>query len=76
MWDKSSQVVMVRLFQTKDLAMAYYDMFKNNKGDLAGINDRGFPLFAISTGNYQKLYLSKDADGYAEFFGRAYLGGK
>lgn len=76
MWDKSSQVVMIRLFQTKDLAMAYYDMFKNNKGDLAGINDRGFPLFAISTGNYQKLYLSKDADGYAEFFGRAYLGGK
>lgn len=73
MWTGKDQVVTVRLFETKEQAMAYYDMFKNNKGDLAGINDQGYPLFAISSGNYQKFYLAKDTDGYAAFFDRNYL---
>ncbi|MBK7288688.1 MAG: hypothetical protein IPI95_17390 [Flavobacteriales bacterium] len=30
-WDSKTQVILIRLFQTKDLAMAYYDTFKNNK---------------------------------------------
>lgn len=75
-WSPGNQVVMVRLFQTKELAMAYYDLFKNNKEDLAGINDQGFPLFAISSGNYPQFYTKKDATGYAGYFARNYLGSK
>ncbi len=75
-WDSKTQVVLIRLFQTKELAMAYYDTFKNNKDNLKGLNDQGFPLFAISSGNYQLFYVAKDADGYEDFFSRTYLDGK
>ena len=66
-------MILIRLFQTKELAMTYYDMFKNNKGDLTGINDQGFPLFAISSDNYASFYVAKDSVGYREFFSRTYL---
>lgn len=72
-WTPGTQVVLIRLFQTRELAMTYYDLFKNNKGDLAGINDQGFPLFAISSDNYQSFYVAKDSVGYREFFSRTYL---
>ncbi len=72
-WTPGTQVVLIRLFQTKELAMTYYDMFKNNKGDLTGINDQGFPLFAISSDNYASFYVAKDSVGYREFFSRTYL---
>ena len=72
-WTPGTQVALIRLFQTKELAMTYYNMFKNNKGDLAGINDQGFPLFAISSDNYPSFYVAKDSTGYGEFFGRTYL---
>ncbi|HMN04484.1 MAG TPA: hypothetical protein PKD45_02060 [Flavobacteriales bacterium] len=76
MWTGKDQVVMMRLFQTKELAMTYYDLFKNNKGDLAGINDQGYPLLVISSGNYPKFYVAKDTEGYTDFFDRNYLSGK
>lgn len=76
MWAGKDQVVMIRLFETREQAMTYYDLFKHNKGDLAGINDQGYPLFAISSGNYQKFYVAKDMDGYAAFFDRNYLNDK
>ncbi|MCB0757141.1 MAG: tetratricopeptide repeat protein [Flavobacteriales bacterium] len=75
-WNPGSQVILIRLFETKELAMSYYDSFKNNKGDLAGINDQGFPLFAISSDNYQRFYVAKDPNGYEGFFSRNYLDGK
>ena len=75
-WDSKTQVVLIRLFETKEKAMAYYDMFKNNKDNLLGINDQGFPLFAISSDNYRLFYVAKDADGYEDFFSRTYLEGK
>lgn len=75
-WTPGTQVVLIRLFQTKELAMTYYNMFTKNKGDLSGINDQGFPLFAISSNNYQSFYVAKDSAGYADFFSRTYLDGK
>lgn len=75
-WDAKTQVVLIRLFQTKELAMAYYELFKNNTDALAGLNDQGFPLFAISSGNYQLFYVAKDTAGYEDFFSRTYLDGK
>ncbi|HRO38778.1 MAG TPA: tetratricopeptide repeat protein [Flavobacteriales bacterium] len=75
-WSPGSQVVLIRLFQTKEQAMTYYDLFKNNKGDLGGINDQGFPFFAISSGNYTPFYNAKDTAGYSSFFAGNYLKGK
>lgn len=76
MWDSRTQVVVVRSFPTKAAAMAYYNMFTNNKTDLKGLNDKGYPLFAISSGNYPRFYVAKDAGGYAEYFGKEYMAGK
>ncbi len=72
-WDDHTQVVLVRSFPSKQLAMAYYNMFKGNKTDLTGLNDRGYPLFAISSGNYTRFYTAKDTGGYAEYFNKTYL---
>lgn len=75
-WGGGNQVVLVRHFQTRQQAMTYYDRFKQNKEDLVGINDQGFPLFAISSENYPRFYMAKDSEGYAAFFGKTYLEGK
>jgi tetratricopeptide (TPR) repeat protein len=76
MWDSHTQVVMIRSFPSKEAAMAYYNMFKSNGTDLKGLNDKGYPIFAISSGNYPRFYLAKDAGGYTEYFGKEYLAGK
>ena len=72
-YDDSTQVVLIRMFQTKEKAMHYYDLFRSNRTDLAEVNNQGWPLFAISTGNYQLFYMAKDEGGYQDFFSRTYL---
>ncbi|HEX2617380.1 MAG TPA: tetratricopeptide repeat protein, partial [Flavobacteriales bacterium] len=71
--DKNSQVIMLSMFQTREKAMEYYELFKTNQDLLPGINDRGYPMFAISPSNYQRFYTTKDLDGYTAFFGENYL---
>jgi tetratricopeptide (TPR) repeat protein len=73
-WDKHTQVIQIRLFQTKEKAMEYYSLFETDASVLRGINDQGFPLFAISSGNYTRFYTNKDEMGYSDFFERTYLG--
>lgn len=75
-FDADHNVVMLRIFQTKEKAMEYYALFLADKTFLAGINDQGYATFAISTGNYQQFFTSKDLDGYAAFFSRNYLDGQ
>ncbi|HEY0978014.1 MAG TPA: tetratricopeptide repeat protein [Flavobacteriales bacterium] len=75
-FDAENQVIMIRLFDTKAKAMAYYDAFLANGEMLQGINDRNFPLFPISKGNYQQFYTSKDLDAYVNFFSANYLNAK
>lgn len=75
-WDPHTQVVLIRLFQTKEKAMDYYSLFETDAGVLKGINDQGYPLFAISSGNYTQFYTKKDEEGYVGFFERNYLGNK
>ncbi len=75
-WDNHTQVVLIRSFPTKTAAMAYYNLFKNNKTDLKGLTGKGYPLFAISSGNYPRFYVAKDEGGYTEYFSKEYLAGK
>src|SRR5262249_12618861 len=68
MLDPQNQVLMLSMFQTKDKAMEYYELFQSDKNFLSGVNDQGYPTFAISTENYPEFYKSKDVDGYTAFF--------
>ncbi|MCW5899827.1 MAG: hypothetical protein KIT10_11220 [Flavobacteriales bacterium] len=74
--DPETQVVLVSFFDTKAKAMEFYNLYKGNRDILRGINDMGFPAFAISPGNYSQLYKHKDVDAYSAFFASNYLGGK
>ncbi len=71
--DDTQQVVLLRLFDDKASAMAYYQQFLGDAGMLNGINDQGHPIFAISPDNYAQLFRNKDVDAYAAFFSRNYL---
>lgn len=71
--DTEQQVVVLRLFDDKAAAMAYYQQFLSDVGMLSGINDQGHPIFAISPDNYAQLYKNKDVDAYAAFFTQNYL---
>lgn len=75
-WNQDSQVLLIRPFDSKGAAMTYYELFKQNKNELKGINDQDYPLFVIGSGNYARFYVTKDQAGYAEFFSRNYLDGK
>ena len=74
--DADHQVVLCTFFDTKARAMEFYELFRGNKDVLVGINDQGFPAFAISPDNYSTLYKNKDVEGYAAFFSKNYLGGQ
>ena len=74
--DRDNQVVLMSLFDTKDKAMEFYDLFLSDKTKLTGINDRNYPIFAISPDNYSTLYKSKDVEGYTAFFTTNYLQGQ
>jgi tetratricopeptide (TPR) repeat protein len=66
--DPEHQVVLASFFTSKEKAMEFYNLFKGNKGLLDGINNKGFPAFAISPENYTQLYKNKDVEGYTAFF--------
>jgi tetratricopeptide (TPR) repeat protein len=71
--DPQHQVIMLSMFETKEKAMAYYDLFRGNTEQLVGINDQNYATFTISPTNYQRFYSSKDLDGYTAFFSENYL---
>lgn len=71
--DTEHQVILVSLFETKAKAMEYYNMFIANTDLLVGVNDQGFPTFAIGTANYANLYRNKDVEAYSAFFTQNYL---
>jgi tetratricopeptide (TPR) repeat protein len=71
--DAEHQVILVNMFDTKERAMEYYNLFVANTDLLVGVNDQGFATFAIGTANYAQLYRNKDVEGYAAFFTQNYL---
>ena len=71
--DPDHQVVQLTLFDSKEDAMNFYDLYLSDKQVLAGINDKQYPAFAISADNYAELYKSKDVAAYSTFFADNYL---
>lgn len=71
--DPEHQVLLVSFFDSKEKAMEYYTLFMANQDVLVGVNDHGYPAFAISPDNYAQLYRNKDVEGYSAFFLEKYL---
>lgn len=55
--------------------MEYYNLFMATP-ILSGLNDAGYPTFAISTANFAVFYKDKDIDAYTSFFSDNYLQGQ
>ena len=73
--DGNFQVIKVGPFTNKAKAMEYYNLFMATP-ILSGLNDAGYPTFAISTANFAVFYKDKDIDAYASFFSDNYLQGQ
>ncbi len=66
--DSSHQLVSVKSFDGKTMAMAYYNFFKENKTTFLGLEAGTFSYFIISAENYTVFYKDKNIDEYQQFF--------
>ncbi|HNI03577.1 MAG TPA: hypothetical protein PL010_03020 [Flavobacteriales bacterium] len=73
--DTTYQAIKLGPFPNKADAMGYYNLFMATP-DLAGLNDAGYPAFAISTANFAIFYKDKGVDAYTAFFSENYLQGQ
>jgi len=74
--DADNQVLLVNPLPSKAKAMEYHGLFAANEDLLPGLNDQGYPAFAITNDNYGLLYQSKAVAGYQAFFVQNYLEGQ
>ena len=70
------QMVIVSPFPDKAKAMEYNSLFLGNQDMLLGLNDMGWPAFAITPENFSVLFKNLDVDGYQAFFQKNYLDGQ
>jgi len=71
--DQDNQVVLLRAFSNKVKAMDYFSTFRLNQDQLKELNEKDYPIFAISPINYATLFSSKDISAYQTFFQANYL---
>jgi tetratricopeptide (TPR) repeat protein len=71
--DADRQVLLVNPLPNKAKAMEYHGLFSANDDLLPGLNDQGYPAFAITNDNYGLLYQSKAVEAYVTFFQQNYL---
>lgn len=71
--DQNNQVILLRAFSNKLKAMDYFSTFKLNQDQLKELNEKNYPIFAISPLNYATLFSSKDISAYQSFFETNYL---
>ena len=62
----------IRKFDGRDRAMAYYDAVQSNIGGFMS-NPENFQIFASTQKNYRKILQLKSVDLYRDFFIREYL---
>jgi len=70
--DKDLPVCVIRRFDTKEKAMAYYDGVQKNIKDFIG-DPNLYEIFATSQTNYRKIVQLNSMDLYREFFVQEYL---
>lgn len=69
-------MVLVSPFADKAQALQYHALFTGDPEMLDGINNMGFPAFAITPENYGLVYKSKDVAAYQTYFQENYLDGQ
>ncbi|MBL8002064.1 MAG: tetratricopeptide repeat protein [Flavobacteriales bacterium] len=74
--DDQQRLVVLSSFPSSEKAMELIGLFQAERSKLRGINDKGYPLFAITPGNFALLFKSKDVEGYRAFFLERYVTGK
>lgn len=65
-------LLVIRRFDTREKAMAYYDGVQKNASEFLGDQTK-YEIFAASQTNYRKIVQLKSIDLYREFFVKEYL---
>lgn len=66
--DPNHQLVLVKPFTTRTLALDYYNLVKSNTKVFNDLQPGGYQVFAISTENFAILFKDKDVAAYKLFF--------
>jgi hypothetical protein len=66
-------VVLINKFETKDLALEFYDDFNKRDLKFPVTENVAFESFVITEDNFQILYQTRKTDNYIKFFEEHYL---
>lgn len=66
-------VVLINKFETKDLAMEFYNDFNKSDIEFPMTENVTFESFVITEDNFQIFYQTKKTDNYIQFFAQHYL---
>ncbi|MCB0688491.1 MAG: hypothetical protein KDC53_18255, partial [Saprospiraceae bacterium] len=70
--DSNLPLLVIRRFDTREKAMAYFDGVQKNSGEFLG-DPSTYEIFAASQTNYRKIVQLKSVDLYRDFFVKEYL---
>jgi hypothetical protein len=70
--DPASKILLVKEFQDKNEALAYYARFKENSSLLNKYNGINLNVFIISVENFKTFNQNKDVNSYLSFFEKTY----
>ena len=70
--ENKEPIILVRKFNTKDLAMKYLKSIQDNKADFIG-GQISYDILAATQRNYREIVISKSLDSYKEFFAEHYM---
>ncbi len=71
--DADNQMILVKRFNDKTEAEAYFKAFVTNQNILKDYNSKGLDSFVITTKNYSTFYVNKELEKYKAFFAKNYL---
>jgi tetratricopeptide (TPR) repeat protein len=73
--DTNTPIVVIRKFNNKEAAMAYYNEVANNKDFMGEGGKKSYDkkMVAITQANYRRVLKNRSMDGYYEFFDENYL---
>lgn len=72
--EEGSQIILVRKFRNKEIAMTYYTKVNENIEDYIKSNVE-YDLFAVTQKSYREIVKQKTVNSYREFFENNYLSG-
>lgn len=71
--ENKSQIILVRSFENKEKAMAYFNGADKNREEYIGQANAKYDVFAVTQKNYREVIKQKSANSYRVFFEENYL---